>query len=266
MLAAQATARLALQWAAEAHVAIQQSLPPRPRASRVRRRMQLAVGGAARRRQACRRPPEEPGEGSRPLEFNRELQPGDPRIFRHHLLASATVQDASDNMQGTIIYCAKCYRYYHRRFFGLAARCPGVANASAASLLRRGLYPSGRAETRRWTIGPTRGITAAEGQRLGRQLCSAVAYGGPAVPRPRRIRTKSARELSQLIAHPVYGQITGTDWHIRRSEGEQRERVTAYLSGAGLSREAAEQINKAETERRKALAAARKRRRPAAAS
>ena len=56
------------------------------------------------------------------------------------------------------------------------------------------------------------------------------------------------------------------DWHVRRSEGEQRERVTAYLAGAGLSREAAEQVNKAEAERRRALAAARKRRLPSAAS
>ena len=266
VLATRATARLALQWAAEAHVAMQKRRPHNPasgRTSKTRRRLQVACRAVAIRRSTRQQEQERPGEGTRPLALNRELQPGDPRIFRHHFLVKATVWDANHSPRGSLVYCAKCYRYYHQRFCGLAERCSCVANPSAASLIRRGLYPSGRVETRHWSIGPTVAISPAEGIRLGQQLCSAASYGAPAVPRPRRLLTKTTRGLSQLLAPAVIGQEFGQEWHLRRSKGEQLERVSAFLAGAGLTAETAAAIGVAERQRLCDLRAATKRKRSA---
>ena len=214
-----------------------------------------------RRRRRRARDVETPGEGTRPLALNRDLEPGDPRIFRHHCLTKASVQDELGEPLGSIIYCGKCYSYFHKRFFGLAERCTGRANPSAASLLKRGRYPSGRPATRNWTIGHARGVSSLEGLRLGHQLSSVVAYGGPTCPRPKRLLTKTTRGLRELLSPTAFGQPAGLAWPPRRTHGEQTERVAAFLRGAGLSAAEAEAIGIAERQRLSQLRAAASRKR-----
>ena len=69
-----------------------------------------------------------------------------------------------------------------------------------------------------------------EGVRLSEQLRSAASYGGPALPRRRRFRTKTAEDLHDLLERPLGHGGNGRAWYEQRSVGQQSARIGAYLS------------------------------------
>ena len=98
-------------------------------------------------------------------------------------------------------------------------------------------------------MGPQRCVTIDEGIRLSDQLRSAASFGGPALPRRRRFRTKTAEDLHDLLERPLDYGGGGRAWFEQRSCSQQSARIGAYLSSAGLTAVSAALVAKAEAKR-----------------
>ena len=182
---------------------------------------------------------EGPGEGTSKLArgCNIDIEEAHPSFFRRHHLVRGEVTNEGEDL-GPLVFCTKCYAYFHHGLNGLAGVCDGKPISSQCSRLQRELFPSGARHCKDWRVTGQRALRMDEAWRVQEQLRSAASFKGARRPRE-EVATATSTTRRRWAVTRAAGTRLG-DWASERDRQEASENF--YLATAGLDRERAEAL------------------------